>query len=53
MILGKKETKQGNGLRFCKVVYIEKAMQKVIPNIHVQAPYYVAVHKRATVISII
>lgn len=46
---GEKETKQGNGLYFCKVVYIEGAIQKVIPNIHVQAPCHIAVHKRAIV----
>lgn len=49
----KKKTKQGNGLDFCKIVYIEEATEKVIPNIHVQAPYHIVVHRRATVIGII
>lgn len=42
---GEKETKQGNGLHFPKVVYIEEAMQRIIPNIHVQGPYHIGVHK--------
>lgn len=46
---GEKETNQGNGLHFCKAVYTEKAVQKVISNIHMQAPYHTVVHKRATV----
>lgn len=51
---GEKE-KQGNGLHFCKAVYIEEVinpgMQKVIINIHVQAPHHVFKTARVTGIS--
>lgn len=46
---GEKEAKQGNGLQFCK----EEAVQKAIPNIHVQAPHRVVLHKRAKEIGVI
>jgi len=53
MILGKKETKKGNGLHFCEVVYIEELCKKVIPNIDEQAPYHTVFQKRATITGIV
>lgn len=53
MILKKKKTEQGNGFQFCKVVYTEEAMQKVIPNIQMQVTYHFVVHKGASIIGMI
>lgn len=48
-----KETKQGNGFHFCKVVYTEESMQKVIPNIQMQATYHLVIHKKTSIIGVI
>lgn len=45
-----KEKEQGNDFHFCKAVYTEEAMQKVIPNIQMQTSYHLVVHKRASII---
>lgn len=48
-----KETEEGNGFHFCKVVYTEQPMQKVISNIQMQATYHLVVLKRTSIIGMI